>query len=81
MRIKNQYHLQPAELESHAVTLEDNYGNIIFVAIELDGGAIMAAKANDPDFEMLLKVLNIDKVTTVTTIKPKSVQEMQRLLD
>lgn len=81
MRIKNQYYLQPTEFESHAVTLEDNYGNIIFVAIEMDDGNIMAAQAGEKDFSVLLKLLNIDKVTTVTNITPKSIHEMRQLLD
>jgi hypothetical protein len=81
MRVKNQYYLQPTEFEAHAVTVEDNLGNTILVAIELDDGAILAAKAGDPDFAGLLKVLNIDKVTVVTHVKPKSVQEMRQLLD
>ena len=81
MRVKNQYHLQPLELESHAVTIEDNYGHIIVVAIELDDGTILASKAGDADFAGILKLLQIDKVTTVTSVTPKSVQEMGRLLD
>lgn len=81
MRVKNQYHLQPVEFESHAVTLEDNYGNIIFAAIEMDDGSIVAAQAGEPDFALLMKLLNIDKVTTVTTITPKSIHEMRKLLD
>lgn len=81
MRVKNQYNLQPAEFESHAVTIEDNYGNIIFVAIELEDGTIIASQAGEKDFQGLLQLLNIDKVTTVTKITPKSVQEMGKLLD
>lgn len=81
MRIKNQYNLQPTEFESHAVTIEDQYGNIIVAAIELDDGVIVASKAGDTDFSGLLKLLQIDKVTTVTDIMPKSVKEMVRLLD
>lgn len=80
MRIKNQYNLQPSEFESHAFTLEDSQGNIIFVAVELDGGTILAAQAGDADFESLLNLLHIDKVTVVTNVKPKSIQEMSRLL-
>lgn len=81
MRVKNQYNLQPTEFESNTVVVEDNYGNIIFVAAEMSDGTILAAQAGDKDFAEILKLLYIDKVTTVTTITPKSVQEMSRLLD
>lgn len=81
MRVKNQYNLQPTEFESHAVTLEDSHGNIIFAAIELDDGTVVAAKAGDADFTSLLAFLQIDKVTTVTDINPRSVQEMRQLID
>jgi hypothetical protein len=81
MRVKNQYNLQPTEFESHAVVLEDSEGNIIFAAVELEDGTILAAQAGDKDFEPLLKYMQIDKVTAVTEIKPKSVQEMSRLLN
>lgn len=81
MRIKNQYHLQPTEFESHAVTLEDNYGNIIFAAIEMDDGGIIAAQAGEKDFPLLMKLMNIDKVTAVTNVAPKSIHEMRKLLD
>ncbi len=81
MIIKNQYNLQPTEFESHAVILEDREGNIIFAAVELEDGTILAAQAGEKDFEPLLKFLHVDKTTTVTEIQPKSVQEMSRLLD
>lgn len=81
MRVKNQYNLQPTEFESHAVTIEDDNGHIIFVAIEVDDATILAAQAGEKDFPLLLKLLQIDKVTTVTNVTPKSVQEMRQLLD
>jgi len=81
MLVKNQYNLQPTEFESHAVVLEDREGNIIFAAAELEDGTILAAQAGEKDFEPLLKYLHIDKVKAVIDIKPKSVEEMRRLLN
>ena len=81
MLVKNQYNLQPTEFESHAVVLEDREENIIFVAVELEDGTILAAQAGEKDFESLLKYLHIDKVTSVIAINPKSVGEMRRLLN
>lgn len=80
MRVKTQYNLQPTEFEAHTVIVEDNSGNIIFVAVSMDDGTILAAQAGEPDFPAFLRMLNIDKVTQVTTIKPKSITEMRALL-
>jgi hypothetical protein len=79
MRIKSQHFLQPTVQEAHSVVLEDNSGNVIFVAVEGDGGNIVTSTAGDPGFAELLKALGIDNATIVHRVTPKSATEMARL--
>jgi hypothetical protein len=79
MRVKSQHFLQPTVTAAHSVILEDNAGNIIFVAVEGDDHSIVTATAGDKDFAGLVKALGIDKTTIVREVKVKSVEEMSRL--
>lgn len=79
MIIKSQYYLQPTVQEAHSVVIEDSAGNIIYIAVQVNN-AIVTAQAGDPNFNDLVKAFGIDKTTIVTDFKPKSLQEMQRLL-
>ena len=79
MRVKSQHFLQPTVTDAHSVVLEDNAGNIIFVAVESGDHSIVTATAGDKDFAGLVKALGIDKTTIVHTLKVKSVEEMSRL--
>jgi hypothetical protein len=80
MLVKSQHYLQPTVSDAHSVIVEDNFGNIIYVAVEADGGNIVTAQAGEPEFEPLIKALGIDKMTIVRTFNPKSVEEMKGLL-
>lgn len=80
MLVKSQHYLQPTVTDAHSVIVEDNFGNIIYVAVEADGGNIVTAQAGEPEFQPLLKALGIDKTTIVHTFKPKSLNEMKGLL-
>jgi hypothetical protein len=73
MRIKSQYNLQPTVTDAHSVILEDDFGNIIFVAVSVPGNAIVTATAGDSNFKPLLSALGIDKVTIVHDINPKPI--------
>ena len=79
MRVKSQHFLQPTVTDAHSVVLEDNAGNIIFVAVEGDDHSIVTATAGDKNFAGLVKALGIDKTTIVHDVKVKSVAEMSRL--
>jgi hypothetical protein len=79
MLVKSQHYLQPTVAQAHSVTIEDNAGNILFVAMEGDDGSVITAQAGDSDFAGLLKALGLDKTTIVHSVKLKSAQEMSRL--
>lgn len=79
MQVKTQHFLQPSVTEAHSVIVENSTGQIVFVALETADGSILAAKAGDPDFDGLVRTLNVDKVTKVHTVKPKSITEMKAL--
>lgn len=79
MRVKTQHFLQPHVIDAHSVVIENSAGQIIFVAMEGDGGTVITAQAGDPDFAGLVKALGIDKTTLVYNMKPKSAEEMKAL--
>lgn len=79
MRVKTQHFLQPTVNDAHSVILEDNAGNILFVAVEGDDGSVITATAGDANFAGILRALGITKTTIVHTITPKSAAEMARL--
>lgn len=80
MLVKTQHYLQPNAQEAHSVIIEDGRGNIIYVAVEVDGGQIITAQAGGPDFNEILKALGIDKTTNVYKVQAKSIDEMKSLL-
>ena len=79
MQVKTQYFLQPQSTQAHSLIVENNAGQIIFAALEASDGSVLAAKAGDPDFDGILQTLNVEKTTTVYTIKPKSIEDMKAL--
>lgn len=79
MLVKSQYNLQPSVFESHSVIIENSAGQIIYVAVELEGGTIIAAQAGDRDFEAILAGLNVAKTGIVHTLNPRPVEEMKKL--
>ena len=79
MRVKSQHFLQPTVTDAHSVILEDNAGNILFVAVEGDDHSIITATAGDADFAGILKALGINKTTIVHDLKVKSAEEVARL--
>ena len=79
MIVKTQHYLQPTIQEAHSVIVEDAAGHVIYIAIQA-GDAILAAQAGDESFAELSKAVGLDKTTIVHKIRPKSLQEMKRLL-
>lgn len=75
MRVKIQHKLQPSSHEAHSVILEDNLGNPIFVALQLDD-QIIYAEAGAPEFYAMLKALGVDKTVVVNEVQPKPIQNM-----
>ncbi|NBO18847.1 MAG: hypothetical protein EBV03_06410 [Proteobacteria bacterium] len=73
MRIKSQHNLQPTVTDAHSVILEDDFGNIIFVAVAASDNTIVTATAGDSNFKPLLEALGIDKVTIVHDVNPKPI--------
>jgi hypothetical protein len=77
MLVKSQHFLQPTVANAHSVVVEDNFGNILFVAVEADAGTIVTAQAGDSNFQSLLKALGIDKATIVHNVKVKSIDDIK----
>lgn len=75
MRVKLQHKLQPAEYPAHSVILEDDMGNPIFVALQIDD-QIVYGTVGEPDFQALLKVLGVDKQVVIQDITPKPIENM-----
>lgn len=75
MRVTLQNNLQPHEQRAHSVVIEDDLGNPIFVALQLNE-SIVYADAREPDFHAMLRAAGVDKTVTVTEIRPKPVQNL-----
>lgn len=75
MLVKTQHALQPSEQRAHSVVIEDDKGNPIFVALQVDE-AIICAGPDDKDFHGLLRALGIDKTVAVAEFNPKSMQNI-----
>ena len=75
MRVKIQNNLQPQSLEAHGVIIEDDLGNPIFVALQLDE-SIVYADAGEKDFHAMLKALGCDKTVIVDEITPKPIKDV-----
>jgi hypothetical protein len=75
MLVKSQHNLQPTEQKSHSVVIEDDLGNPIFVALQVDE-AIVYSTPGEKDFHALLRALGINKTVVVTDFKPKPLENI-----
>lgn len=75
MRVKLQHKLQPSEHLAHSVILEDDLGNPIFVALQLDD-RIVYGTAGEPDFKALLETLGVNKKLVIHDLTPKPIENM-----
>jgi hypothetical protein len=75
MLVKTQHSLQPSERKAHSVVIEDDLGNPIFVAIQVDE-AIVYSTPGEKDFHSLLRALGIEKTVVVSDFAPKSMQNI-----
>lgn len=75
MRVKSQHGLQPTEHPAHNVVIEDDLGNPIFVALQLNE-SIVYSDARDPDFHTMLRAAGVDKAVAVTQFQPKPTQNV-----
>lgn len=75
MRVKAQHSLQPIEQKAHSVVVEDDLGNPLFVAIQVDE-AVVYSTVGEKDFHSLLRALGIDKTVAVSEFQPKSLQKI-----
>ena len=75
MLVKTQHALQPTEQKAHSVVIEDELGNPIFVAIQVDE-AIIYSTPGEKDFHSMLRALGIEKTVVVSDFKPKSTQQI-----
>jgi hypothetical protein len=75
VRVKLQHKLQPSEHSAHSVILEDDMGNPIFVALQVDD-RIIYGTAGEPDFQALLKALGVDKQLVINDLTPKPIENM-----
>jgi hypothetical protein len=77
MLVKTQHHLQPTEQKAHSIVVEDDVGNPIFVAIQVDE-AIIYSTPGEKDFHSMLRALGIEKTVVVADFKPKPLQNIVR---
>jgi len=75
MHIKTQYKLQPTEQKAHSIVVEDDLGNPIFVALQLDE-AIVYSTPGEKDFHSILQALGINKTVAVSEFKPKPIENI-----
>jgi hypothetical protein len=75
MLVKTQHGLQPAEQKAHSVVVEDDLGNPLFVAIQVDE-AVVYSTVGEKDFHPMLRALGINKTVVVTDFQPKSLQNI-----
>ena len=75
MRVKLTNNLQPHEQAAHSIIIEDDFGNPIFVAMQVDE-SIVYADAGEKDFYALLKALGCDKTVVVNEITPQPIQNV-----
>jgi hypothetical protein len=75
MRVSTQHNLQPAEQKAHSVVVEDDLGNPIFVALQVDE-AIIYSTPGEKDFHAMLRALGINKTVVVTDFKPKPIENI-----
>jgi len=75
MRVKTQHSLQPDEQKAHSVVVEDDLGNPLFVAIQVDE-AIVYSTVGEKEFQSLLRALGIDKTVVVSDFQPKPLQKI-----
>jgi len=75
MLVKTQHSLQPVEQKAHSVVVEDDLGNPLFVAIQVDE-AVVYSTVGEKDFHPMLRALGINKTVVVTDFQPKSLQNI-----
>ena len=75
MLVKAQHSLQPTEQKAHSVVIEDDLGNPIFAALQVDE-AIVYSTPGEKDFHNLLRALGINKTVVVTDFKPKPIENI-----
>ncbi len=75
MRVNTQHNLQPTEQKAHSVVVEDDLGNPIFVALQVDE-AIVYSTPGEKDFHPMLRALGISKTVVVTDFKPKPIENI-----
>lgn len=75
MRVKTQHSLQPVEQKAHSVIVEDDLGNPLFVAIQVDE-AVVYSTVGEKDFHSLLRALGVDKTVVVSEFQPKPLQKI-----
>jgi len=75
MRVKTQHNLQPTDQKAHSVVVEDDKGNPLFVAIQVDE-AIVYSTVGEKDFHTMLRALGIEKTVVVSDFQPKSMQNI-----
>jgi hypothetical protein len=75
VRVKLQHKLQPSEHAAHSVILEDDLGNPLFVALQMDD-RIVYATAGESDFHALLQALGADKPLVIKELTPKPIENM-----
>jgi hypothetical protein len=75
MRVKTQHRLQPTDQKANSVVIEDDLGNPIFVALQIDE-AIVYSTPGEKDFHSMLQALGINKTVVVSEFKPKPIENI-----
>lgn len=65
------------EIEATRVLVEDDLGNPIAFALQYGPGMIIAATADDPNFNAMLQQMGINKVVAITDVDVKSLESIR----
>ncbi len=72
MRVKLHNGLsKPQVIEATSVVVEDDFGNPLVMAVELEAHSYVFAKLGDAEFDPLLRQLGINKTVVINEVQSK----------
>jgi len=75
VRVNLQHNLQLKTAPATQVVIESDDGLPLMVALQIEN-TIIVAKADDPDFQEMLKAAGIDRVVPVYDIRAKPISQL-----
>jgi len=67
---------QPRQVEARRAVILDCFGNPLALAVEESPQTYIYSCRDNPDFEMLLRSLGIDRTTVSTILEPRKLPEI-----